>query len=140
MFVHMVATREAELAAPNPMFSYVPETKETYCAAPVLRKAGDGFGPQETINYWAVGTNCCEPNPMPEGFGTKAPAKTPLASFKCGPVEDPAAKSGENLDDLTGNYRMAIAGAELSYGVKALLRPMYVAWSAKKLVPNPKDR
>lgn len=135
MFLHMVADRDTELKAPNPMFSYVPETKEVFCAAPVLRKAADGsFGAQESINYWAVGTNCCEPKPLPEAY----PATAPIATFECGAVDDPAAKSGENLDDLTGNYRMAIAAAELSYGVKALLRPMYVSWTAKTLVQNPK--
>jgi len=118
IFVRMVKDYVTELKSPSIGFTYVAQVKVAYCVAPIWNAAAEIKG---TINFWAVGTDCCSLQ----------------GGFHCGPVDDALARSGENTMDTTGDYREAVNMAIMRYKVTAPDRPMFVSWKAGILVKDP---
>lgn len=118
MFVRILKEYAKEFDAPHVGFTYVAPAKITYCVAPVM---ASGSPDKTDVEFWAAGTDCCS---MKGGF-------------HCGEVDTLDARSGKQVKDSTGMYRMAVTMAELRYGLQAPASPLYVKWTAATLVPTP---
>jgi len=83
---------------------------EIYCVAPIVQQSMDSGGdtsgkslsgnslkmpPSGTVDFWAVGINCCDPSGL---------------NFKCGDVKNPLARAGlrELRDDTRPFFLMAV--------------------------------
>lgn len=119
IFVRILKDYVQEALTPHAGWTYVPQAKVTQCVAPIM----DGTGKQTSAEFWAAGIDCCD-------------AK---GGFKCGAVDDAAARSGERMKDDQGFYHAAIMMAELRYNLKTLppATPTYWTWTSKTLVPTP---
>lgn len=87
-----------------------------YCVAPIV-----GSDPNSTLDFWAVGKDCCsEASP----------------DFRCGEFQNPKARAGiRQLDDVFPErhfYRLAVRGSEAIFGVKAP-NPLFFTWTQDPL-------
>eukprot|EP00408_Alexandrium_pacificum_P062040 CAMPEP_0171166050 /NCGR_PEP_ID=MMETSP0790-20130122/6495_1 /TAXON_ID=2925 /ORGANISM="Alexandrium catenella, Strain OF101" /LENGTH=210 /DNA_ID=CAMNT_0011630847 /DNA_START=244 /DNA_END=876 /DNA_ORIENTATION=- len=81
-----------------------------YCVAPVSSKSME-----PGIQYWAVGTDCCEQR----------------GSFSCDDAENPEALSGLTVLDSDGNFKTAVRMAESVYDLpQSSTAPVLVKWIA----------
>jgi hypothetical protein len=83
---------------------------DLYCVVPIV----NGDEKMDHYDFWAVGTNCCNPN---------------SADFRCGQFNNPYARSGLRVfwpNDLSF-YRLAVEMAEKTYGISAP-HPIFVTW------------
>jgi len=101
---------------------------DTYCVAPIVRgsfqaqagkveKSVNGYVLPEsgTYDWWAVGTNCCNGNTA--------------ASFTCGDVKSPIARSGMRLlsDTQRPFYVLAVQEWSATYGLP-VRHPNFYTW------------
>lgn len=111
LYVWWTSSPEGEQNNPTGNLQYVPPPNgPTFCVAPIGASRG----------FFAVGENCCDDE-----------------TFSCGPVDDPAAKSGALVSDLTGDYIQALKQADFKYGWKTDNRPIFLNWTAEVLVTAP---
>mmetsp|Transcript_98657 Transcript_98657/g.169781 ORF Transcript_98657/g.169781 Transcript_98657/m.169781 type:complete len:312 (-) Transcript_98657:207-1142(-) len=88
--------------------------KDTYCAAPILSGDRNNVSLPASLDFWAVGKNCC---------GGK------IADFRCGGYNNPRAHHGLRLmsDADRTFFRLAVRQAESSFNVKAR-HPLFLHW------------
>lgn len=102
--------------------------RDIYCAAPIIKAPLETQGGAEdvkqkgvfqvpdsgTVDFWAVGTNCC----MPSG-----------ERFECGGATNPMARSGlrEVRDDQRPFYRLAVEEWAAEYGLP-VRHPIFFYW------------
>jgi hypothetical protein len=129
IFVRWLKEYAAEAQKPQFGFYYVvkqvprlpaSEGPPDQCVAPIMDSADKK---QVEVEFWAVGFGCCD---MTNGF-------------HCGDVDKKGTQwSGATKIDNTGDLRLAVAMAEMRYGLKAPTVPMYVEWQKGALVTKPK--
>lgn len=88
------------------------KSDDTYCAAPIL----DGKEPDNTVQYWAVGVNCC----LERG------------DFECDDAKDPKAHGGIVLsedDDDIEHFKSAVDQVEEAHGLAAPKRALFLRWT-----------
>jgi hypothetical protein len=86
-----------------------------YCVAPI--KSSNML--TETLDFWAVGTDCC---------GTSAP------DFRCGEFANPRARSGLRVLDesILPNYRLAVEQASALFHLHST-NPIFFIWTQDPL-------
>jgi len=87
------------------------KTDDTYCAAPIL----DGTEVDNTVQYWAVGVNCC----LERG------------DFECDDANRPDARGGVVLpkdDENMGHYKQAVRLVEDAHGLAAAKEALFLRW------------
>lgn len=88
---------------------------DTYCVAPISNSpAGENL---VTYDFWAVGVNCCHPNPAP--------------SFSCGDIANGRIRSAvRSIDhqEVNAFFRLAVQQAEAAYGINAR-NPTFFHWT-----------
>lgn len=84
---------------------------ETYCVAPIV---SGGNATQSTLDFWAVGTNCCSGH---------AP------DFHCGEYMSPFATKGLRLmdPDKRDMFRLVVKKAEAEFNLK-VSHPIFLYW------------
>lgn len=98
------------------------KNRRTYCVAPIVRGAlaseeslsGFALPPAGTVDFWAVGVDCCGPS------GDE---------FTCGDVNSMVARSGMRLlrDDLQPFFLLAVQEWTASIGLPAR-HPLFFTW------------
>lgn len=96
---------------------------DTYCVAPIIRQASAtaaGSNPSGTVDWWAVGTNCCG-----ESGNT----------FSCAEAGSNMARSGLRLlsDSDRSMYLLAVQQWSAKSGVPAL-HPLFFEWVSDPIV------
>lgn len=87
---------------------------DVYCVAPIVTKAASGAAAAASVDFWAVGKNCCS--------GVQA-------DFHCDGFSDPTSRGGVRLmnDDDRLFYRLAVQQAEATYKMTAT-HPLFFEW------------
>jgi hypothetical protein len=95
------------------------KNEKVYCVAPIMKK-GSSVDQQFTVDFWAVGINCCSGQ---------------TNDFQCGEYNNADAHSGLRLlrDDQRDYFRLAVQKAEAEYGLRAH-HPVFFYW-----LQNPTD-
>jgi hypothetical protein len=95
------------------------KNRDVYCVAPIVTKsslAGRAINSLPTVDFWAVGINCCS--------GVQA-------DFHCKGFADPAANGGlrlmDNQESARALYRLAVQQAEATYKLTAT-HPLFFEW------------
>mmetsp|Transcript_28084 Transcript_28084/g.43886 ORF Transcript_28084/g.43886 Transcript_28084/m.43886 type:complete len:330 (-) Transcript_28084:51-1040(-) len=86
------------------------KNSDLYCVVPIV----NGDEKLDHYDFWAVGTNCCNPD---------------SSDFRCGQFNNPFARSGLRVFwpyDLS-YYRLAVQDAEVTYGVSSP-HPLFFYW------------